>query len=43
VAALEPIGLAYLHVAEGPDRDLTLRLRKRFTGTLILNPHTPAP
>jgi N-ethylmaleimide reductase len=41
VEALEPIGLAYLHIAEGPDRELTLRLRKQFTGTLILNPHTP--
>ncbi|MFD8783577.1 alkene reductase [Kitasatospora sp. NPDC059599] len=40
VAALEPIGLAYLHVLEGPDRELTLELRERFTGTLVLNPFT---
>ena len=41
--AIEPLGLAYLHVMEmGPnaDRDLTLDLRKRFTGTFILNPAT---
>ncbi|MET8874325.1 hypothetical protein [Nocardia sp. NPDC004604] len=44
VEATEPLGLAYLHVAEmGPkaDRDLTLDLRKRFTGTFVLNPDTP--
>ena len=43
VDAIEPLGLAYLHVMEmGPnaDRDLTLDLRKRFTGTFILNPAT---
>ncbi|MER7465353.1 alkene reductase [Streptomyces sp. NPDC097981] len=44
VAALEPIGLAYLHVLEGPDRELTLELRKQFPGTFVLNPFTyPAP
>jgi N-ethylmaleimide reductase len=44
VAALEPIGLAYLHVLEGPDRELTLELRRRFPGTFVLNPFThPAP
>ncbi|MEV5834203.1 alkene reductase [Nocardia sp. NPDC052112] len=44
VDALEPLGLAYLHVMEmghGADRDLTLDLRKRFGGTFILNPATP--
>ncbi|MFJ9368622.1 alkene reductase [Nocardia sp. NPDC101769] len=41
VAAIEPLGLAYLHVMEGPDRELTLQLRKRFSGTFILNPSTP--
>ncbi|WP_433683935.1 alkene reductase [Nocardia sp. CA-119907] len=44
VEAIEPLGLAYLHVMEmGPkaDRDLTLDLRKRFTGTFVLNPDTP--
>ncbi|UVS81407.1 alkene reductase [Actinokineospora sp. UTMC 2448] len=39
VDALQPVGLAYLHVVEY-DRDLTLRLRKQFAGALILNPHT---
>lgn len=44
VEALEPIGLAYLHAMEmGPqtDRDLTVELRKRFSGSFILNPSTP--
>ncbi|MBF6322979.1 alkene reductase [Nocardia cyriacigeorgica] len=44
IDAIDPLGLAYLHVAEmGPhaDRDLTHDLRKRFGGTLILNPATP--
>ncbi len=44
VDALEPLGLAYLHVMEmgpGADRDLTVELRKRFSGTFILNPATP--
>jgi N-ethylmaleimide reductase len=40
VAELDPLGLAYLHIAEGPDRDLTLLLRKQWSGTLILAPHT---
>lgn len=39
VAAIAPLGLAYLHVVEY-DRDLTLRLRAGFAGTLILNPGT---
>lgn len=45
VDAIEPLALAYLHVMEmGPaaDRDLTVELRKRFTGTFILNPATTA-
>ncbi|WP_171168094.1 alkene reductase [Streptomyces sp. I05A-00742] len=37
---LAPLGLAYLHLMEGPDRDLTLRLRKNWPGTFILNPFT---
>ncbi|EST18467.1 alkene reductase [Streptomyces roseochromogenus] len=42
VEAIEPIGPAYLHVLEERDiRDLTLQLRKHFSGTFILNPHTP--
>ena len=44
VDAIEPIGLAYLHVMElgdAADRELTLDLRKRFSGTFILNPSTP--
>ncbi|WFB10174.1 alkene reductase [Streptomyces sp. LX-29] len=39
VDALEPLGLAYLHIAEAPgQRELTLALRKQYGGTLILNP-----
>lgn len=44
VDAIEPLGLAYLHVMEmgaNADRELTTDLRKRFSGTLILNPATP--
>ena len=44
VDALEPIGLAYLHVmelGEKADRELTQELRKRFSGPFILNPSTP--
>ncbi|WP_433889299.1 alkene reductase [Streptomyces sp. CA-111067] len=37
---LEPIGPAYLHLVESADRALTLELRKRFGGPLILNAHT---
>ncbi len=44
VAALEPLGLAYLHITEvGEIRELTLALRKRFSGTFILNPATEGP
>ena len=41
VDALTPIGLAYLHVMEASDRELTVDLRKRFAGLFILNPATP--
>ncbi|MEV7564433.1 alkene reductase [Streptomyces tanashiensis] len=42
LAAIEPVGIAYLHVLEtGPERrPLVLDLRKRFAGTFILNPAT---
>lgn len=41
VNALAPLGLAYLHQMEGPEiRDLTVRLRKTWPGTFILNPFT---
>ncbi|MEU3793188.1 alkene reductase [Streptomyces fructofermentans] len=44
VAELEPLGLAYLHVTEvGEVRELTLALRKSFSGTFILNPGTEGP
>lgn len=41
VQALNPLHLAYLHIFEGPYRDLTSRLREEFDGPLILNPRTP--
>ena len=41
VDALAPIGLAYLHLMETTDHDLTIDLRKRFGGVFILNPATP--
>ncbi|MFD5390040.1 alkene reductase [Streptomyces sp. NPDC127074] len=41
VARLAPLGLAYLHQMEAPGvRDLTVRLRKEWPGTLVLNPST---
>lgn len=41
IAELAPLDLAYLHLMEAPgQRDLTLRIRKDFPGTLILNPFT---
>ncbi|MCQ8771757.1 alkene reductase [Streptomyces telluris] len=44
VDALEPLGLAYLHIMEGLDiRELTLELRKRFSGALVLNAFTDGP
>ncbi|MER6158067.1 alkene reductase [Streptomyces sp. NPDC001868] len=44
VQALEPLGLAYLHIGEAPgQRELTQRLRKLFSGALVLNPATDGP
>ncbi|WP_418956344.1 alkene reductase [Streptomyces tritici] len=45
VAAVEPLGLAYLHVTETVPgtRELTLALRKQFSGVFVLNPHTEGP
>ncbi|MGW0751370.1 alkene reductase [Streptomyces sp. NPDC002587] len=37
---LADLNLAYLHLMEGPDRDLTARLRKAWPGTFVLNPFT---
>ncbi|MFE5641377.1 alkene reductase, partial [Streptomyces sp. NPDC056543] len=37
LAGLDP---AYLHLMEGPDRDLTARLRKAWPGLFVLNPFT---
>lgn len=41
VDSLAPKELAYLHVMETTDRELTVDLRKRFDGIFILNPATP--
>ncbi len=44
VDAIEPLGLAYLHVLEAVDiREITLDLRKRFSGTLLVNAFTDGP
>jgi hypothetical protein len=44
VARFAPLDLAYLHMVEGPGRDLTRRLRKDWPGVLALNPFThPQP
>ncbi len=44
VARLGALGLGYLHLMEGSDRDLTGRLRKYWPGPFILNPHAqPGP
>ena len=41
VQALDPLGLAYLHIQETAGRrELTQRLRKQFSGALVLNPAT---
>ncbi|MFJ6893240.1 alkene reductase [Streptomyces hokutonensis] len=40
LTALNPLGLAYVHLMEGPDRELTRQLRKQWQGTFILNPFT---
>ncbi|MFI8102734.1 alkene reductase [Streptomyces sp. NPDC086023] len=40
IEALNPLGLAYLHMIEGADRDLMLTIRKEWQGTFILNPAT---
>ncbi|MFB7462741.1 alkene reductase [Streptomyces sp. NPDC056224] len=40
LAKLADLNLAYLHLMEGPDRDLTARLRKAWPGTFVLNPFT---
>ncbi|MFI9251257.1 alkene reductase [Streptomyces sp. NPDC053069] len=37
---LTGLDLAYLHLMEGPDGDLTARLRKAWPGTFVLNPFT---
>ncbi|MFI0354153.1 alkene reductase [Actinomadura sp. 9N407] len=42
VRALGPLDLAYLHVMELGDRELTRRLRAEWPGTLVLNPHPAA-
>ncbi|GAA2919339.1 alkene reductase [Streptomyces thioluteus] len=40
VARIAPLGLAYLHIMEPGDRELTVALRKLFGGPVILNPFT---
>ncbi|MFE3798750.1 alkene reductase [Nocardia tengchongensis] len=42
LTALADLDLAYVHLVEGGDRELTTKLRAAWPGTLILNPH-PTP
>ncbi|MFB4308640.1 alkene reductase [Actinomadura sp. GTD37] len=42
IAALAPLDLAYLHVMEERNREMTGRIRAWWPGTLILNPHPTA-
>lgn len=42
IQAFEPLGLAYVHLVE-KTRDLTLLLRKQYSGVLILNARTDGP
>ncbi|MFE0252339.1 alkene reductase [Streptomyces sp. NPDC059010] len=37
---LDGLDLAYLHLMEGPDRELTPQLRKAWSGVFVLNPFT---
>lgn len=39
---IAPTAIAYLHVCELGDRDLSRRLRGQWPGTMILNPHVGA-
>ncbi|MFI1012140.1 alkene reductase [Streptomyces sp. NPDC020965] len=45
VDLLQPLGLAYLHITEtNPGaREVTVALRERYTGTVVLNPTTEGP
>jgi N-ethylmaleimide reductase len=44
VEKLAPLGLAYLHIMESADRELTNTLRAAWPGALVLNPNTaPEP
>ncbi|ARF56145.1 alkene reductase [Streptomyces gilvosporeus] len=40
VERLAPMDLAYLHLMEGPDRELTRQLRKAWPSAFVLNPFT---
>ncbi|QFG27043.1 alkene reductase [Actinomadura sp. WMMB 499] len=42
VAALAPLGLAYLHVMEAGNREVTRLIRAGWPGALVLNPHPVA-
>ena len=42
VSRLAELNLAYLHIMEGPNRELTGVLRQMWPGTLILNPFSGA-
>ncbi|MGW4352660.1 alkene reductase [Nocardia sp. NPDC004582] len=39
LTALSDLDIAYAHIMEGGDRELTTKLRAAFANTIILNPH----
>nr|WP_306669674.1 alkene reductase [Rhodococcus qingshengii] len=41
ITALQELDLAYLHILEAGDRNLTHTIRERWSNTLMLNPTTP--
>ncbi|MEV6698870.1 alkene reductase [Streptomyces sp. NPDC051453] len=44
VKEIEPLGISYLHVLENSDiRELTLALRKQFSGTFVINVRSDGP
>lgn len=42
LAALAPLGLAYLHLEATADEDVLVGLRRAWSGTLVVNPVSPA-
>ncbi|MEU5399269.1 alkene reductase [Streptomyces sp. NPDC005963] len=45
IRKLDPLGLAYVHISETNEkaREITLELRRQYSGTVVLNPATEGP